>query len=414
MPARPGLRVARSAWPIGWRTRAGGDRSGWLAPVGLEGPRETLCVVAFVVAARLRVPVAERLRRPAAGHGACLRDVTRMRHGRDDHRSPRCSAACVHDRDGKVRDRGLRTARTASPRAAGHGAALGHGLPLRARHSRWRQGRRAGRIPDRARHDRRLCGLRSCGDSGGLPWWVWLQKHAAVAPARALGLVGDLSRGDPDRARIAAGKPDFVLHLGDIVYPWGFTRTTSAGFFRPFAAVLAERAGLRGPGQPRRDGLRRPAGPGQPAAARRELTGDARCYSFARGAVRIMVLDCEPDHGVRRSEPGHPAFDSCEAELPVCSEPWVIVAIALPDPQRISGGNNADLMKSRYLLPPLARSRPSHAKAPLGARRSLTFWVASKEACELLRMPSRREVESGGHSDPSGGSRRRQGNTSSK
>jgi len=195
------------------------------------------------------------------------------------------------------------------------------------------------------------------GDSGGLPWWVWMQKSPALhLPARWdwLGTSHAVTRiGE----RIAAAKPDFVLHLGDIVYPWGRNAQYSAGFFRPFAAAMRNApfyAVLGNHDLMDTGGLQALANLHLP---RGELTGDERCYSFAWGAVRIIALDCDPDHGGGRYEPGHPAFDYLQAQLPVCSEPWVIVASHFPIRSASRARNNADLMKS--MLPVLKQYQVS-------------------------------------------------------
>ena len=57
------------------------------------------------------------------------------------------------------------------------------------------------------------------GDSGGLPWWIWLQTSPLwYVPADRQWLP---TRGSVTAigARIAKADPDFVLHVGDIVYP---------------------------------------------------------------------------------------------------------------------------------------------------------------------------------------------------
>ncbi|MCA8977078.1 MAG: metallophosphoesterase, partial [Planctomycetes bacterium] len=76
------------------------------------------------------------------------------------------------------------------------------------------------------------------GDSGKVPWWVWLQTSPIGHwPARWqwLPTASDVTG---IGAAIAAYQPDFLLHLGDVIYPWGQHCHYSPGFFRPFGEVL--------------------------------------------------------------------------------------------------------------------------------------------------------------------------------
>jgi hypothetical protein len=195
------------------------------------------------------------------------------------------------------------------------------------------------------------------GDSGGLPWWVWLQTSPALNLPARWGWMGTSYEVTAIGERIAAFAPDFVMHLGDIVYPWGRNAQYSAGFFRPFAAAMSnapfyavlgnhdlmDAAGLQALAN-----LRLPKG---------SLTGDSRCYSFSWGAVRVIALDCDPDHGGGRYEPGHPAYEFLQAQLATCAEPWILVVSHFPIRSASRARNNPELMKS--MLPVLQENQVS-------------------------------------------------------
>jgi hypothetical protein len=76
------------------------------------------------------------------------------------------------------------------------------------------------------------------GDSGGQPVWLGMQRSPlfAVVPLHEW-----LPTPAPPR-RIAelvhAADPDFVLHMGDVVYPAGSQEGYRTGFFRPFANLM--------------------------------------------------------------------------------------------------------------------------------------------------------------------------------
>lgn len=189
------------------------------------------------------------------------------------------------------------------------------------------------------------------GDSGALPWWVWLQTSPAMYWPARWRWFGDARNVTAIGREVAASHPDFLLHVGDIVYPWGWNAHYGPGFFGPFAAVIRDAPAYLTLGN--HDvldcgGLQALANFPQP---RGSSTGDSRCFTFAWGSVRVIVLDCDPDHGLRRYEPGHPAHDFLARELPRCSEPWIVVASHFPIRSASRQRNRADLMLG--LLPVL-------------------------------------------------------------
>ncbi|MCB9877979.1 MAG: metallophosphoesterase [Planctomycetes bacterium] len=163
------------------------------------------------------------------------------------------------------------------------------------------------------------------GDSGGQPWWVWLQRTPILHLPAAWQWLPTRSEVTRIGAAMAADGPDFALHLGDIVYPEGLHAHYSSGYFRPFAelgrntpvyALLGNHDFLDVAGLQALQNF-----PGSRGA----LTGDGRCFTFAWGAVRVIVLDLNT-----RLESGHPCERYLLEQLALCPEPWVVVASHFP------------------------------------------------------------------------------------
>ena len=193
------------------------------------------------------------------------------------------------------------------------------------------------------------------GDSGDQPWWVWLQRAPLWYWPSRWGWFADSTAVTQVGAAVAAAQPDFLLHLGDVIYPKGLHAHYRSGFFRPFAGVLREApcyallgnhdvmdaggvqllANLRGP----------------MAAGVAGPVGDGRNLSFAWGAVRIVLIDCNTDYTGDRFGPGHPSYEFLHHELPRCSEPWLVVASHFPMRSQSRQGDRGDLLLS--LLPEL-------------------------------------------------------------
>ena len=195
------------------------------------------------------------------------------------------------------------------------------------------------------------------GDSGDQPWWVWLQHTPALhLPARwdwfpTSSAVTEIG------AAVAAYDPDFALHLGDVVYPRGLHAHYRSGFFRPFAAlirnaplyaVLGNHDVMDCGGQQLLANLQAPAS---------SATGDHRCFSFARGAVRVIGLDCNTWLTGDRYEAGHPSAEFLAAELARCSEPWIVVASHFPMRSASRQRDRGDLLLS--LLPVIEEAQVS-------------------------------------------------------
>jgi 3',5'-cyclic AMP phosphodiesterase CpdA len=197
------------------------------------------------------------------------------------------------------------------------------------------------------------------GDSGDQPWWVWLQRTSlAHWPAR-WGWFGDSRAVTEVGRQVAAYTPEFVLHLGDVVYPKGLHAHYRSGFFRPFGAALRDTPffavlGNHDVMDAGAAGLQLLANFHLPVGS---LTGDGRCFSFARGPVRIIALDCNTDLTGDRYQPGHPAQVFLAAELAKCTEPWIVVASHFPMRSASRQMDRAELLTS--LLPELAEHQVS-------------------------------------------------------
>ena len=189
------------------------------------------------------------------------------------------------------------------------------------------------------------------GDSGGLPGWVWLQRAPIVHLPARWGWLPDDGEVTSIGAAMAEHRPDFVLHLGDVVYPKGQNLHYTNGFFRPFAELLRHSAYYPVAGNHDTmddDGRQLFANFHLPRSAQ---TGDERCFSFAWGAVRVIGLDLNVDRLGGRLEPGHPALEYLRQELRTCAEPWIVVASHYPIRSQSRQRNRGDLLL--HLLPEL-------------------------------------------------------------
>lgn len=195
------------------------------------------------------------------------------------------------------------------------------------------------------------------GDSGAQPWWVWLQKAPLFhLPARWRWLP-DSGRVTEIGAQVAGYRPDFLLHLGDIVYPYGRHAHYTTGFFGPFAAVLRDApcyAILGNHDLVDAGGLQALANLGEP---RGDATGDARCFSFAWGSVRVIGLDCDADRPDGHYDERHPAHRFLVRELEKSEEPWIVVASHFPIRSASRQRNRGDLMLT--MLPVLQQHQVS-------------------------------------------------------
>jgi hypothetical protein len=209
-----------------------------------------------------------------------------------------------------------------------------------------------GRVRTAPDDDRTPVRLAFLGDSGDQPWWVWLQTSPALHWPAARGWLPDSRPVTRVGAAVAAYEPDLMLHLGDVVYPYGRNAHYRSGYFRPFAEALANAPCYALLGN--HDVV--DAGGQQILANLRPPTVAAdggRHFSHAFGALRLIALDCNSDYSGARVEAGHPAVAFLEAELASCTEPWVVVATHFPMRSASRQKDRAELLLA--LLPLLQR-----------------------------------------------------------
>lgn len=209
----------------------------------------------------------------------------------------------------------------------------------------------AGRIrtPPPADGDRAQVRFAALGDSGAVPWWVWLQRNALFHFPAQWQWLPVQERVAAIGGRIAAAKPDFVLHLGDIIYPYGRSAHYSAGLFRPFAEVMAtaplyatlgNHDLIDDAGRQALAHLHLPAN---------DITGDERCHSFAWGGVRVFVVDFNLVGGRDFIPADHPSLVWLRLELGRHAEPWFVVASHFPIRSVSRQKDRPDLLE--YALP---------------------------------------------------------------
>ncbi len=164
------------------------------------------------------------------------------------------------------------------------------------------------------------------GDSGDLPWWYNFHPQGYSHLHHLLKWTQEPWQWEVARW-MAAQRPDFFLHLGDIVYWRDLYDAHGEAFFRPFEPILGQTpiymlAGnhdLPRAGQPvpfeqlfhHPDPA--PVGPPQ------------RSYSFAFGSVRMVVFDVTTPAW---RQP--PMFDWLRRQLETATEPWLVVAVHVP------------------------------------------------------------------------------------
>jgi hypothetical protein len=215
----------------------------------------------------------------------------------------------------------------------------------------------AGRLSTPPADDRAAVRFAFLGDSGAQPWWVWMQKAPLFhLPARWRWLP-DSANVTAIGAQVAAYRPDFLLHLGDIIYPYGRHAHYTTGFFGPFADVVRDApvyAILGNHDLVDAGGLQALANLG---GLRGDATGDARCFSFAWGSVRVIGLDCDADRVDGHYDETHPAHGFLVRQLERCAEPWIVVGTHFPIRSASRQRNRGDLMLT--LLPTLQQHQVS-------------------------------------------------------
>jgi predicted phosphodiesterase len=165
------------------------------------------------------------------------------------------------------------------------------------------------------------------GDTGHVPWWSRnfsqfgiTRLRPMIEPLAGLGQQWELAR-CIDRQR-----PDLLLHLGDVVYPNGELDGYEDGLFRPFEQVLRSTPVVAAIGN---HDVMTEAGAAfdlvfltpTPAGA-----GAVRFFTFAWGAVRVVVLD--PVTATTAADSPQGRF--LERTLAGATERWKVVAMHYP------------------------------------------------------------------------------------
>jgi hypothetical protein len=163
------------------------------------------------------------------------------------------------------------------------------------------------------------------GDSGEQPWWVWLQEAPFHRVCAALADLGPAAPPHRVASAVLAVDPDFWLHLGDVVYPWGRREHYRSGFFQPFREVLRRSPCFAVLGN--HDVM---TDYGEPFLAafvlpENDVTGDERCWTIRHGPLRVIGLDLN-----RTVDSDDPAITYLRSVLDAASEPWIVVAEHYP------------------------------------------------------------------------------------
>jgi 3',5'-cyclic AMP phosphodiesterase CpdA len=165
------------------------------------------------------------------------------------------------------------------------------------------------------------------GDTGRLPWWTRhfsgfgvTRLRPLLEPLGGLGPQWDIARG------IERLRPDFFLHLGDVVYPRGRMDGYEDGLFRPFDRVLRSTPVFAVIGN--HDVLTEDGAAFDQvfASAGSEEAGRTRYFTFAWGGVRIVVLDVV----TAATDCQSPQARFLECTLANAPERWKLVAMHYP------------------------------------------------------------------------------------
>jgi hypothetical protein len=176
----------------------------------------------------------------------------------------------------------------------------------------------AGRFRTRSESDSDRIEFAIVGDTGGQPWWVWLQQSPLMVLTRGRDRLPP--RSEPARIgeALAAAAPHFVLHTGDVIYPKGAAEHYWSGLFLPFEKLMAQSPVfpvlgnhdcMTENGKPFLDSFVLPAD-----------EGAERCFTFRDGPLRVIGLDLNDT-----MRPDHPSLAYLRKVASSSAEPFLLV-----------------------------------------------------------------------------------------
>ncbi|MCA8943988.1 MAG: metallophosphoesterase [Planctomycetes bacterium] len=182
------------------------------------------------------------------------------------------------------------------------------------------------------------------GDSGGQPWWDFARNSPLFYDYDLQDRLAPASHPVAMGRAVAAERPDFWLHVGDVVYPRGQMKHYGTGFFRPFEELL--RHATCYPVLGNHDVM---VGDGEAFLENFCYPGkERRCFTFRDGPLRVIGVDMtEPE--TRPASPDHPSIKFLRETLERAEEPWIIVINHFPVLSAYRPAPRPDLVK--YYVP---------------------------------------------------------------
>lgn len=204
------------------------------------------------------------------------------------------------------------------------------------------------------------------------PVWTSTRAFQAVrGPAEPVrfAVLGDSGQATPAQfavaARLTAARPEFILHVGDVVYPYGGDRDYDDKYFAPYGPLLGgvpvfiaignhdyanvKRSGTRGRAWLRDNFLRVHRLPRQRLAGEWVASEPERTYySFDWGAGHFAAVDVNEAFPVKAA-PGIAAGSEqwawLDADLAASEAPWKLVFLHVPLYSSGSHGSSAFLIE---------------------------------------------------------------------
>ncbi|MFQ5507312.1 MAG: metallophosphoesterase family protein [Planctomycetota bacterium] len=160
------------------------------------------------------------------------------------------------------------------------------------------------------------------GDSGALPWWRFLSDAAPFEPRAWLrDLLPGRGRQWQLAARVVPEEPALIVHLGDLVYPWGRREHYPEAFFLPLAELLRSVAFYPTAGN--HDLITEGGAPYLEMFEMPGKQGPGRgfYYDFVYGPVRFYCVDSFKNS----IEPGSPQHQWLVQRLGAAKERWRVL-----------------------------------------------------------------------------------------